>query len=469
MNTSKDFLIEFTSSFKDLVVSKKSFFTSGLNLLAYSTNYNIDEEKSKLDKINDVLNKIIAIIYNPYFHIEESEVIKRSELSGKLDHQSFQDTLNDPKLWKQKGNLMFPEYVHTKQTVDSIDIYENRFICLLINQLEQQIIEFEEDVSFLVESFQDHYQTRQFTFGTYSMIRNIQRKKYPYNPFVLTNNDSSNELSLLCKKIKTKIKNIKQTNFYSICSKKAISNLVKPTNILIHEKLYSYCYKYYMTYYKNENKDENIKQIYYYNYFFVFLLYYLKNKKLLKRKNTPKIKFDENEMINFSEFEIDYYHFKFIFTQDKENLGINVKVKLILDNKEYSSDYYLMCVNKYTLKNEEDVKRIKSSFEDKNFLLITGNNIVKDYNNVLTFSYKNNKRSRNEKLLDDLFSYFTILIKADKELYSKICPVCGQTQIHYISDKYVCLECNSEYVIDMIDKTNMLWVKSYRKEQIYGK
>lgn len=469
MNTNKDFLTDFTLSFKQLVINKKSFYTSGLNLLTYSTNYNYDEEKSKLDKINDVLNKIIAIIYNPYFHIEENEVIKRSELSGKLDHQSFQDTLKDPKLWKQKGNIMSPEYVHSKQTVDSIDIYENRFICLLINQLEQQIDEFEEDVSCLIESFQDHYQTRQFTFGTYSMIRNIQRKKYPYTPFVLVNNDSSNELSKLCKKIKTKIKNIKQTKFYSICSKKSISNIVKPTNILIHERLYSYCYKYYITYYKNENKDNKIKQIYYYNYFFVFLLCYLKNNKVLKRKNTPKIKFDENDMINFTEFIIDFYHFRFIFTQDKSNLGINVTVKLILDNKEYSSDYYLMCVDKYTLKNEESIKKIRSSLEDKNFLLITGNNVVKDYNNVLTFSYKNNKKSRNEKLLDDLFSYFSILIKADKEFYLKTCPVCGQTKIQNIADRYVCLECNSEYVIDMIDQVDIVWIKSYRKEQLNGK
>lgn len=464
MNTSRDFLKDFTLSFKNLVSSKKSFFTSGLNLLSYSTNYNYDEEKKKLDNVNNVLNKIISIIYNPYFHVEEKHVIKRSELSGKLDHQSFQDTLKDPILWKQKGNHMSPEYVHTKQTVDSIDIYENRFICLLINKLEEQIDEFEEDISPLVESFQDHYQTKQFTFGTYSMIRNIQRKNYPYNPFVVLNNDSSNELNLLCKKIKTKIKNIKQTSFYSICSKKPISNLVKPTNILIHENLYSYCYKYYMNYYKNENKDERIKQIYYYNYFFVFLLYYLKKNKVLKRKNTPKIKFDENGMISFNEFIIEHYRFKFTFTQDKQNYGIKVRVNLSLDNKQDYSEYYLMCVDKYTLKNAEYVKKIRNSLEDKNFLLITGNNIVKDYNYVLTFSYKNNKRSRNEKLLDDLISYLSILIKSDNELYSRFCPICGQTKIQYDKDTYKCLNCNSEYIIDMIDQTSMLWIKSYRKE-----
>ena len=68
MNTSKDFLSDFTSSFKKIVISKKTFFTSELGSLSYSTNYNIDEEKSKLNKINNVLNKIISIIYNPYFH-----------------------------------------------------------------------------------------------------------------------------------------------------------------------------------------------------------------------------------------------------------------------------------------------------------------------------------------------------------------------------------------------------------------
>lgn len=464
MNTSKDFLSDFTSSFKKIVISKKTFFTSELGSLSYSTNYNIDEEKSKLNKINNVLNKIISIIYNPYFHTEESEIIKRSELSDKLDHQSFQDTLKDPILWKQKGSSMSPEYVHSKQTIDSIDIYENRFICLLINRLEDQINEFEEDMLPLVESFQDHYQTKQFTFGTYSMIRNIQRKKYPYNPFILSNNNLSEELILLCKKIKTKIKNIKQTEFYSICSKKTISNLVKPTNILIHEKLYAYCYKYYMTFYKSENKDELIKQVHYYNYFFVYLLYYFKEKSLLERKNTPKIEFDENEMINFSVFTIDYYYFKLIFTQDKENLGIDVKVNLVLEDKEYSSDFYLMILDQYTSKNEKRVKEIKSKLIDKKFLLITGNNLIKDYNYVLTFSYKNNKKSRNEKLLDDLISYLTILIKADKEFYSNFCPVCGQNKIQYANDKYICLECKSEYIIDMIDQTNMLWIKSYRKE-----
>ncbi len=469
MNTSTDFLIEFSSSIKKVIGNKPTSFYRGLNKLNYSTNYNFDQEKNKIETINDILNKIISIIYHPYFHTQTNQIIKRSELSGKLDHLSFQDTLQDPSLWKQKNNKMMPEYVHTNETIDNIDIYENRFICLLINKLEEQIDTFEDDVSPLVESFNDHYQSNQLTFGSYSIIRNIQKKKYPYNPFILKNDDSNKELYLSIKKLKSKIKNIKQTKFYKTCCNSPISRNVTPTNILIHDSLYSYCYKYYISNYKNENKDEKNRQVLYFNYFFTFLLHFLKEKKLLKTKNMPSVKFDENGILTFNEFSIEYYYFRLIFTQDINNYGINIKVILSSNNKEYESNYYLMCLEKYTSRHVDIIKDIKNKLDVDNFFLVTSNNLIKDYNFVITFSYKNNKRSKNEKLLEDLLSYLTILIKSNKDFYSKFCPVCGKNQIQFINNKYTCLNCKSEYVVDEIDSINMLWIISYRKELLNGK
>lgn len=461
MADSKDFLVDFTDKLKNEIGNSPIGFYHVLDTLTYYEPYHFDEEKSKLDDLKKVSDKILSILYHPAFHAETSEVILRSELSGKLSHESFSDTMQDPKFWKEKNSRMVPEYVHTVETVDSIDIYENRFVSLLIDEINDDIDTSLDDMTPMVESFSEHYQNNQFTFGTYSPLRDMRKKYYPYTSFILKGNGSKEELYATAKRIKRRMKNMRGTEFYKITSKHEISHSIRPTNILIHDKLYSYCYRYYVSHYRSKDMEERKKQILYFNYFFISFLHLLKKRELIKEENMPILVFDKEDMVSFSSFSVEHYPFTLTFKEDKKNVALLVDVTLHYGKRDISSTYYLLCRDKYSEKNASSICSIRDENLDKRFILITLNNILKDYNSILTFSYR---REKNEMLLDDLLSSMTILIDANKEFYTGFCPVCGKNEIRFDGEKYICQNCHSEYVMDKIDDDTLLWIQSYRKE-----
>ncbi len=460
MTDSKDFLINFTDTVKKEIGKGPIGFYHALDLLVYTESYHFDEEKNRLEDLKTVTDKILSILYHPAIHATTSEIVQRSELSGKLSHDSFSDTMRDPRLWKEKGDSMVPEYVHTVETIDNIDIYENRFLSLLIRELDEDISSTIEDMTPMVESLGEHYQSNLFTFGKYSPLRDMRKRYYPYSSFVLKGNGSKEELYNKAKKLKRRIRNMMGSEFYKITSKHPISKSVRPTNILIHDSLYSYCYKYYISHYKTGEMEERKRQILYFNYFFISFLHLLKNRKLLKEEEMIDLSFSEEGLLTFSPFSIDHYPFALTLVEDKENLALKIDVVLHYDNKDYVSSYYLLTRERYTEKNRNNIHAIQERKEGK-FILVTGNNLVKDYDSVLTFSYH---KEKNEELLDDLLSSLTILIQANKDVYSGLCPVCGKNHIHFDGNQYLCQDCHTSYVMDTLDSDNLLWILSYGKE-----
>ncbi len=461
METNKDFLLEFTNNLKKIGNNPAGFYVA-LDSFKYTRPYDFDEEKRKFEELKMVTDKIVSIVYNPAFHTEKSEIILRSELSGKLSHESFSDTMRDPSLWKEKRGEMVPEYVHTIENIDTIDIYENRFIALLINEINDTLETIIDDITPMVESIGEHYQNNLFTFGPYSPLRNMRQKEYPYSPFLLKGNEEKEELYSLLLRIRKRVKHLKDTEFYKITSKHPISHSIKPTNILIHDKLYSYCFKYYMANMRKEGNEEKRREILYYNYFFISLLRSLKEMKYLKKKEMPKLSFDNEDRLHFSPFKMKYLPFSFLIKEDSERLGVYVDVVLHYDDKDEKSSYYLFTKEKYSEKNSSSFVSIKDEKNDSKVILITCNNLLKEYDSVLTLSYR---RNRNKALLGDLLSSFNILIDANRDLYSEMCPVCGKNKTIFNGKEYLCQNCHSEYTMDKYSNKTLLWIKSYGKEQ----
>lgn len=461
METNKDFLLEFTNKLKKIGNNPAGFYVA-LDSFKYTRPYDFDEEKKRFEELKTVTDKILSIVYDPAFHTENNEIILRSELSGKLSHESFSDTMRDPSLWKEKKGEMVPEYVHTVENIDTIDIYENRFIALLINEINDELDTILDDITPMVESIGEHYQNNLFTFGPYSPLRNMRQKEYPYSPFLLKGNEEKEELYALLSRIRKRMKHLKETEFYKITSKHPISHSVRPTNILIHDKLYSYCFKYYMANMRKEGKEEKRREILYYNYFFVSFLRSLKEREYLKKKNMPKLSFDNEDRLHFSPFEVKYSPFSFSFKEDETRMGLYIDVTLHYDEKDEKSSYYLATKEKYGEKNVSSFVSLKDEIHDAKVILITGNNLLKDYDSILTLSYR---RNRNKALLGDLISSFSILIDANRDLYSEMCPVCGKNKTIFNGKEYLCQNCHSEYTMNKYSDKTLLWIKSYGKEQ----
>ncbi len=460
MDKTSVFLSNFNLSLKEKMGEKPTGFFRALDSFTYYEAYDYEKEKEKINELKNVVDKIISIVYKPMFHTDNNRVVLRSELAGKLPYDLFTDTLKEPQFWKQKGNEMAPEYAYAYENVDNIDIYENRFISHLIDEIDDEISYALDNMASLNESLDEHYQNNQLLFGKYSFLRNIQRMSYPYTSFTLKSAKANKDIFTLARKVKKTIKNLRGTNFYKVTSKHPHSGYYKPTNILIHDKLYSYCYRYYCANYKKNESNNRQEDILYFNYFFISFLSYLKEKKLLKSKNMPKVTFDYEGMITFSPFKIIQSPFTFSFKENKGDVGLNIDVSLKFDEHEECSSLYLLLREKTTSKMLNNINSIKKNVNSK-MVLVTENNLLANYDSILTYSHY---KKENDKLLDDLFSLMTILIYTDDESYSSLCPVCGKNKIVFNGKRYLCQDCHSEYVTHNIDKDPLLWITSYRKE-----
>ncbi|MCI7268374.1 MAG: hypothetical protein MR501_04375, partial [Mollicutes bacterium] len=117
MEKKKEYLIELTNKINRTIKHSSSFTyvyeTLSLDKFKLNVKYNYDETIKRCVELKNVLNKITSIVFKPHIKASTNEVILRSEFASSLSNQSFNDTLKDSKLWKNKNGVMTPEYVHS--------------------------------------------------------------------------------------------------------------------------------------------------------------------------------------------------------------------------------------------------------------------------------------------------------------------------------------------------------------------
>ena len=91
------------------------------------------------NSINFILSVITSIVVRPHIANKREEVIIRSDLVSSFPSESFKLTMQDPSLWKIKDFEYYPEYLHYFQNVDELNIYENRFICMVIDLIDEEL------------------------------------------------------------------------------------------------------------------------------------------------------------------------------------------------------------------------------------------------------------------------------------------------------------------------------------------
>ena len=465
MTDSKDFLISFTQRLKEQIGKEPIGLYDVLSSLPYSAKYQYDDAYVKLEEMKEVLDKILAILYHPHIIVQTNEIVLRSELSGKLSHESFQETMLDAKLWKEKSGEMVPEYVHSVETIDSIHTYENRFIALLIDEMDEAIDRVLAELNPLMESIEEHYQHKEMSFGKYSPFHDMRKNRYPYSSFFLQADDTKDKVYNLARRIKRKTKNMKGTEFYKINCKPKLSKNVIPTNILIHDKLYSFCYRYHVEHFRKAEQENRKREIMYYNYFLTSFVNCIRKLNLLP-DDPSLLSFGREGILELYPFAFDQFPFEFHIKADPENLILKIQVQ-VKDNERVLSETNDAIIIR-ELYNEENKKQIQTLRDHlileehyDTVLLATMNNILREVDHVMTFTYY---KEDTEVLLGDLLTSMTILFEGNKELYTGFCPICGHNHIRYDGSLYQCGDCQGTYHMFDFEEKNLLWIRSYRKE-----
>ena len=240
------------------------------------------------DDVNFILSVIISIVVHPHISTKGENIVLRSDQIGSVQNDMFLQTLRDSQLWKHNQEKeMIPEYVHYYQNVDEIRIYENIFICMLINLLNEEL-----------NKYSSFYQSMIVTYrgeDTLSMSDD--------NVFV-----AFSKIEIL----KKKIRRIKETNFYKMVSKGGVKlSHITPTNILLKDRLYNYCFKFYRKLISYEDKDSLIFD--FTSSFYVLMLKALKDFEFIvssSKKNSQQKMFDNDGLKMTNEISLMNNKFK---------------------------------------------------------------------------------------------------------------------------------------------------------------
>lgn len=408
-------------------------FYSNLDFASIDTlqNLSFKSDLEFFDEISFILSVIASIIAHPHMLNKKEEIIVRSELANQVTPEMFQKTIRDSTLWKEDDTLdMIPQYVYYYQHIDELRIYENIFIVSLIKLIEQEIKKYN-------------------AFYVSNLITYVDQDK-------LSNEDDMAVKAIhKIRKLSNRIKHIKNTYFYKEVSK-ANTNLgnIHPTNILLKDRLYNYCFKFYKKIRTYDDSTLLIDDMRSY--------YYLLIVKALKEKGYQINNFDRAVIFKANKFVVyktiltsDMFEITIVSNNNKFGLDIEIKNKYL---KENNTSKHLLLFSDDPLFNEIEIKKEKG-YDTTEIISIWNLGLVEDNISII---FKNIV-SENEMAKKYIFDKLTALT-VSYDLYSQYCPICKSNDLKLIDDTYFkCVNCNSKYSFFKKDKKDYVWFNRIRR------
>lgn len=417
-----------TKKLNDYVSKSESFFQGDLNENFYEKlkelksvslqTFSVKHDKTFLREVAAVLNVIVSIIYHPHLSNKHEEVIIRIEQAHQLAREDFLDTVKDSRLWKAHDLRMIPEEVHYHQYIDELRIYENRFIGFLVDLIDRELAK-----------YSDFYLSR---------LPTIASRKGSLDM------NAVSEIILQIDLLRKKTQFIKNTYFYREVTKgKPISPKIQPTNILLKDRLYCYCFRFYKSLARYE--DTHVARSNLCTFYTILLL-----------KDLVRLGFALREA---SADRYVFFRREFTLTVSVINgQALELTVLCSAHHREPAKHLLLFRTGSEALQTEETMPT--SLYEGKEAL------------SLWELSYADGDvisgtQSATEKILIHRWLIEKInRTTADKAVYQKYCPVCGARSPEYADGVYTCPECTSRYMFDENGTDREIWFRKIRKREI---
>jgi len=451
---------DLVASFKNKPSLTYRQFLNCLTTFHFTHKYDFSDLSNKVDEIRNVLYKIASIINKPRIKVTTENVIIRSELAKNISNESFLKTVRDPSLWKKKDYQYEPEKVHTIESIDTIDTYENRFITMLIDILSKELDLVIDEMNLASVSFMSKYKLENVTYSKLSLFNLYKNFTYPFDEdFILRKDDTSLLEDSLYKTSKL-LRRIKGSSFYNQLKDNPVIKNVMPTNILLQDSLYSYCYRYYKENLSSAISDYEKEDLMYYNYVIcIFMRYFKKyNDKSIFLGKCLKLFTYEDNIIKFKPYIFKDDIFEYTFSQDIDDFSFNVDIKCLIGNlneEQQVTRYNLKVVRKLYKSNYKKLMQ-ETSNKDINRIIICLFDQDNIYSNVLNLSYFS---SDHLKMIKNLFTSFTLLFNISKSESYNRCLCCGNKDISIDNNLISCLKCQSKYLLFDYNKKKYMLIK----------
>ena len=424
-------------TYSDLFCDAEAFATEPLQDLSFRTDLTYFEE------ISFILSVITSIIGHPHISNKGENIIIRAELANSVSPQMFQKTMRDSKLWKNDGVRMIPEYVHYYQSIDDLRIYENVFLVMLVKLIEAELGKYTDFYASLVETFNGQKQL--------SM--------------------SENNVSVALAKIRLlnkKIRYIQNTRFYKEINKKStVLRTVHPTNILLKDRLYNYCFKFYRSLVTYPDKESLMRD--FSLYYCMMLMRSLRASGFEMTGDCGELKFDENECLILPEmsFENALYRIDCSLYQENKGIRFHVEHKLV-QRKGAKYAKHLMLFHPQT--SFGDVHDFALPAAEEGYTTVEAISLwnIAYVEDMILPVYRNPLSE--QEVMDEWLSCKLSSSRASSDLYRTFCPSCQKSAVDCDDeDLRHCSNCDSLFTFfEDGEKCENLWFLKLRRSG-YGK
>lgn len=415
-----------TKKLNDYIVAAGTFFTDDLGKslagrLATLKSISLQEvslesDRAFLSEVSSVLNVIASIIYHPHLSNRREEVVLRIELAQHLSREDFWDTARDSKLWKEHHGRMIPEEVYYHQHIDELRIYENRFVGFLVDLIDRELLRY--------SSF---YLGRLPTLST---------------PDAALDASEVGELIVTIDRLRRKTQFIKNTFFYREVSKgKPISPQIVPTNILLKDRLYRYCFRFYRAFARYEDRETATRDLS--RYYTVLFL-----SELLERGFAVKESRAERHALENASYGVS------LVTEENGDLSVTVTPK---DFSAAPARHRIVFLTEGGLPVEP-----REGYDSTDTLSPWELSSADPEGPFLTRTAPERELCR--AWLEDRLARIT----ANPGVYQKYCPVCGHRSVENRKNGqiYHCTDCHSVFCFDAGKSEGNVWFHRIRKKGI---
>ena len=221
-------------------------------------------DDTSLEEIKKVVPFLLKIIDKPRSFIKSLEEKVPVETAKRINHKAISKLSQDSNDWYARTLLAVkPKTVVSDINEETIDLYENRFICALTNRISKllaQARQFYQDQLKILDDKSDIMAiNKEYSFSTssFQFFNKISKTLYTYHEDSSYRKKVEDELENI-KNIEKKIRLIKRSDFYRTLSKKRkVTDPIQKTNILMFEFNYNQAYKLWK-YLNQNNQNEKL-------------------------------------------------------------------------------------------------------------------------------------------------------------------------------------------------------------------
>lgn len=393
------------------------------------------DTSSLIDRIEDCLPSLLEIARSPYIVLKNEYSKVRTELAGNLTPQGIEMTVKDSKVWKHKDGKLYPEYVYAKTREDEYNTYENRMVRSLMDKVVRFLnlpMEYAKDgVKNMYEAYFQHSALNKF-----DLIKLIDVDLYK----------ASDPASFTDYKklfyLRGKLSQLRSGAFYKTMSQFPIfTGRPEATNLLIHNADYNACMQLWL-FLDHFNAGLSLltqqQQKSVYSAFIALAMadiYVRLGFRIVKDVSIDRI--DENFSLQGLVMENDW--FKVFLEADTAKVRILVQCPKIKAQQTTVVELHTDIAEQYGKNNQFVVSLHRTDYNDHAACVVPGNkNSLKDLESIVRCT---------------VFTF-----EAKKEIYDKLCMICGSNALDDKDYFYKCADCGAVYCF-LNDDT--VWVNQF--------